>query len=276
MSPLLLWLALIPVQADYRREDTFVFPRPVVGFMMRTDKTVSATRFDSDFVTAISNLHDAMAPSMRREIVNGGATESSLAQDFQRLLAEAARGDDMRRPPEQPVDTTSVGYWQSGYNFSLSGLLLSLRLTVYSSVTSEADYQRLRGYWKDYGVGRVFFGAGVRMRFRLRGTGPSLFTRSRYKTFSPLLNVGSAQTMGHTQEELVHEFYGSAESEKLGFAPAIVTSSYQKTLGETLRGCDRLFQDRFGVNVEMVEPIFIQMHPEDAGAYQKTMPQPRR
>lgn len=244
--------------------EVFPFPRSLQvppSKRLGLGEEVPRVTSDRDFGIAISALGRSLR-SVSRPGIAAGAT-----QPLYELLDRAAAGRVID-PAEAPLDVSWVGFWQSRYQFSLSGRILAIRSTLLSTLDQEGDYRVLRGYWKAYPGARVFFADGVRMRFRIK---KGLFASS-YSTTSwlaPKNQVdpkGTDDTTARSKEDLVVEQFG-VESPSLRFAGKYHEKKFDAALRRALGIGDDNFGRNFNPLPSTVEPVYIQLDPETARRY---------
>jgi hypothetical protein len=180
------------------------------------------------------------------------------------LLASIRVARQLRRTEDIPLEH-EMKFRSQAYKFGINGEFIR-RFEVVSVFDGEYSYDVLRGFWQDLRTTQVFWGAGIRVKFRISGY--SVFGNGHYrlswlnpnnneKEENPLVRVyGDPSTTSSTGEYIS----GGSVTTVLKRLKALVNDAFMRS---------------FAGDVEFVEPVYIRV-PDYVRTNITTTPQPVR
>lgn len=203
-------------------------------------------------------------------------------RDLKALVKLAAVGgrEEIVVPPTMELDHRRKGYFLTSREFSIEGAILGPKSTWLSSSRGSGIFQIVSGYWEEFNIGRVFFGCGVRVRFRLDSYKP-LFGRNRCRAYTPF------QLTGEKKAPILRiEIFGVRPNREIEFVSEDPLVKFRRTtdgifidfeqmshkengvvLKSVIRLATEIYEYLFKDREDFVEPILFSIEPDSAKVY---------
>lgn len=195
-------------------------------------------------------------------------------------LAAVGSRLDIVVPPTMELDHRRKGYFLTRREFSIEGAILGPKSTWFSSSRGSGIFQIVSGYWEEFNIGRVFFGCGVRVRFRLDANQP-LFGRNRCRAYTPI------ELTGDKKDPILRmEIFGVRPDREIEFVSndplikirratdgifidfeQVINRENSVVLKSVLKLATDVYEYLFRDQEDYVEPILFSIEPESAKVY---------
>lgn len=272
-------LAAAAVQQDSAAE-VFLFPRQVSSQAIRGGGGVKS----GPLPQGSAQGKDIFSPFDGLFSDKGlpGVEASPGQRDLRALVKRAAIGgrEEVIVKPTMELDHRRKGYFLTSREFSIEGAILGPKSTWLSSSRGSGIFQIVSGYWEEFNIGRVFFGCGVRVRFRLDSYKP-LFGRNRCRAYTPVQLTGEKKApilrieIFGVRPDREIEFVSEDPLVKIRRSTEGIFIDFEQlshkengvVLKSVIRLATEIYEYLFRDQEDFVEPILFSIEPDSAKVY---------